>query len=301
MTSRGAPPGAPAGNGDGHERAPSLHRPRPAGARGPRQDGPPAPRRLPGGADAGGALAVPAHAGPDRRGGGLAAAPDDLVLLHRLQHQHRRRAHLRRPGQLLFLTEDGVRIGLFADPRWWLSVWNTVRLAAVSVALETGAGRGVRAGHSTARSRGRGLLRTAILVPWAIPTVVSAQMWAWMYHDSLGIVSQCGADAGAAQSASRSPGPQRRHRAVGAWWRWTCGRPRRSWRCWCWPGCRCIPQDLYEAANVDGVQPLDAVLAHHAAAAQAGAAGGDDLPDLLDALRVFDLIFVMTRQQPPRR
>ena len=29
-------------------------------------------------------------------------------------------------------------------------------------------------------------MRTAVLIPWAIPTIVSAQMWAWMFNDVFG-------------------------------------------------------------------------------------------------------------------
>ena len=36
---------------------------------------------------------------------------------------------------------------------------------------------------------GRGLLRAAMLIPWAIPTIVSAQMWAWMLNDQFGIIN----------------------------------------------------------------------------------------------------------------
>src|SRR5436190_21684859 len=36
---------------------------------------------------------------------------------------------------------------------------------------------------------GRGLVRAAILVPWAFPTVVSAQMWYLMYNDQTGIIT----------------------------------------------------------------------------------------------------------------
>ena len=36
---------------------------------------------------------------------------------------------------------------------------------------------------------GRGLLRAAVLIPWAIPTVVSAQMWSWMFHDVFGVIN----------------------------------------------------------------------------------------------------------------
>ena len=37
--------------------------------------------------------------------------------------------------------------------------------------------------------RGRGPMRAAMLVPWAIPTVVSATMWKWMYHDIYGVIN----------------------------------------------------------------------------------------------------------------
>src|SRR5215211_2184968 len=37
--------------------------------------------------------------------------------------------------------------------------------------------------------KGRGLLRTAILVPWAIPTVVSARLWEYMYHGNYGVIN----------------------------------------------------------------------------------------------------------------
>ena len=35
-----------------------------------------------------------------------------------------------------------------------------------------------------AEFQGRALLRAAMLIPWAIPTIVSAQMWGWMFMTS---------------------------------------------------------------------------------------------------------------------
>jgi trehalose/maltose transport system permease protein len=40
--------------------------------------------------------------------------------------------------------------------------------------------------------RGRGVMRAMMLVPWAIPTVVAAQMWKWMYNDIYGVVNDAG-------------------------------------------------------------------------------------------------------------
>lgn len=78
--------------------------------------------------------------------------------------------------------------GLARDPDWWRAVGNTLVFAAVSVALETVLGL-VIALTLDAHLPGRGLLRAAVLVPWAIPTVVSAQMWSWMYNDMYGVLN----------------------------------------------------------------------------------------------------------------
>ena len=40
-----------------------------------------------------------------------------------------------------------------------------------------------------AEFRGRGIVRAAILIPWAIPTIVSAKMWEWMLNDQFGIIN----------------------------------------------------------------------------------------------------------------
>ncbi|MGI9254989.1 MAG: carbohydrate ABC transporter permease, partial [Thermomicrobiales bacterium] len=71
---------------------------------------------------------------------------------------------------------------------WWSSFWHTVNFTIWSVAFETVLGM-VIALVINSHFRGRGLVRTAILIPWAIPTVVSATMWQWMYHDVFGVVN----------------------------------------------------------------------------------------------------------------
>ncbi|TPL02479.1 MULTISPECIES: sugar ABC transporter permease [unclassified Mesorhizobium] len=78
--------------------------------------------------------------------------------------------------------------GLLVDPVWWRAVWNTVRFAVVSVACETALGM-VVALALNAEFPGRGIVRAAILVPWAIPTIVSAKMWQWMLNDQFGIIN----------------------------------------------------------------------------------------------------------------
>ncbi|MBZ9673855.1 carbohydrate ABC transporter permease [Mesorhizobium sp. ES1-3] len=78
--------------------------------------------------------------------------------------------------------------GLLLDPAWWGAVWNTIRFAVVSVTCETILGM-VVALVLNAEFPGRGIVRAAILIPWAIPTIVSAKMWQWMLNDQFGIIN----------------------------------------------------------------------------------------------------------------
>ncbi|TGQ85630.1 MULTISPECIES: sugar ABC transporter permease [unclassified Mesorhizobium] len=81
-----------------------------------------------------------------------------------------------------------IHDGLLLDPVWWGAVWNTVRFAVVSVTCETILGM-VVALVLNAEFPGRGIVRAAILIPWAIPTIVSAKMWQWMLNDQFGIIN----------------------------------------------------------------------------------------------------------------
>ncbi|MDQ2886670.1 MAG: sugar ABC transporter permease [Chloroflexota bacterium] len=68
------------------------------------------------------------------------------------------------------------------------SISTTLLFALISVTLETIFGLGI-AMLMNDTFPGRSLVRAAILVPWAFPTVVSAQIWYLMYNDRTGIIS----------------------------------------------------------------------------------------------------------------
>jgi ABC-type sugar transport system permease subunit len=68
------------------------------------------------------------------------------------------------------------------------AVFTTFGFTIIAVALETIFGLGI-ALLINQTFPGRGLVRAAILVPWAFPTVISAQIWYLMYNDRTGIVS----------------------------------------------------------------------------------------------------------------
>ena len=76
---------------------------------------------------------------------------------------------------------------LYHDQKFFDSLKHTIQFTVASVGLETVLGIIVALTiHSN--FKGRGLVRTSMLVPWAIPTVVSAQMWKWMYIDVYGVI-----------------------------------------------------------------------------------------------------------------
>ncbi len=79
-------------------------------------------------------------------------------------------------------------IALARDQDWWKAVLNTFVIAGVSVPLETIFGMMI-ALILHRNFKGRGWMRAIVLVPWTIPTIVSARMWAWMLNDVYGIIN----------------------------------------------------------------------------------------------------------------
>jgi len=77
---------------------------------------------------------------------------------------------------------------LLSDDRFWNALYNTVYFTAVSVFLELILGLAM-AMLLNRGFKGKGLMRSIILVPWIIPTVVSAKMWEWMYNPDFGILN----------------------------------------------------------------------------------------------------------------
>ena len=209
-------------------------------------------------------------------------------------------ATLFKPGKFIgfdnffYRTEDGTQLGLLTDPSWWQSVGNTVKFTLGSVIVETVLGLAF-AMVINSKIRGRGLLRTAILVPWAIPTVVSAQMWNWMYQDNLGIISEWARNLGllkVGESFLSNPNTSLWALVAVDVWKTT---PFMALLLLA--GLQSIPSDIYEAAEVDG-------------AGKARQFWRLTLPLLapallvalifrtLDALRVFDMPYVVKGYAP---
>ena len=186
-------------------------------------------------------------------------------------------------------------IHVLSDPVFQGATATTLIFTVISVALETIFGLGV-ALLINKTFPGRGLVRAAILVPWAFPTVVSAQMWLLMYNDQTGVITYI------LQSLHMlAPGDT----MIGS----TNGVIAAALITDVWKttpfmallllaGLQVIPAELYEAASVDGCtrwqrfwnitmpmlkNPLLIAL----------------LFRTLDAVRVFDLFYVFGQRSVP--
>ncbi|MEU4197091.1 sugar ABC transporter permease [Kribbella sp. NPDC026611] len=65
--------------------------------------------------------------------------------------------------------------------RFWNAFWNTTFFTVICVVLETVLGVAMALIMAKA-FKGRGIVRASILVPWAIPTVISALLWKWIFQ-----------------------------------------------------------------------------------------------------------------------
>lgn len=179
---------------------------------------------------------------------------------------------------------------LWQDPGWWQAVWNTVVFAFLSVTLETILGLGIALAIN-ANMPGRGLMRTAVLIPWAIPTIVSAQMWAWMFNDVFGVINAMLMGIGVlAEPIAWTANPDTALAAVIAVDVW---KTTPFMTLLILAGLQMLPSECYEAARVDGVHPLK-VFWKVTLPLLKPALMVAIIFRLLDALRVFDVIYVLT-------
>ena len=200
--------------------------------------------------------------------------------------------------RLPWLGRPFVGLGNFAeavgDPRFGSAVFHTVTFALVSVPLELGLGLALALIMHTA-ARGRDLIRVAALLPWAVPTVVAALVWRFMFDSQAGIVTAAAQTLGVA----------------GASFDWLLD-PLLAWvpivlaDVWkttpfvailLLAGLQTIDPALHEAARIDGAGSVRRFATItlpllRPALVVAGAFR------MLDALRLFDLAYVLTGGGP---
>lgn len=144
------------------------------------------------------------------------------------------------------------------------------------------------------RFPGRGMLRACVLIPWAIPTVVSAQMWRFLFNDVYGMINYVifGAESTSYIPWLALPGSALCAIIIADIWKTSSFAALLILA-----GLQLIPDELYRAAKVDGAgawrrfRHITWPLIRPALLVAL-------LFRTIDAFRVFDLAFVMTQGGP---
>jgi multiple sugar transport system permease protein len=174
-----------------------------------------------------------------------------------------------------------------SNSEWWAALEHTLVFTVASVALETVIGLCMALAMHAA-FRGQGILRTVVLVPWAVLTVVTAVMWRTMFVSPYGFVNTL----------------------LGTQTVWLGSEPQALiiiiladvWKTAPFmallilAGLQVISDDIYEAAKVDGAsawQRFTRITMPLLKPAILVAL----IFRTLDALRIFDLPYVLTQGQ----
>ena len=183
---------------------------------------------------------------------------------------------------------------LWQDSQFRHSIWVTIKFTLITVFFEFVLGM-IIALVVNSNFKGRGVMRAVMLVPWAIPTVISAQMWKWMYDDVFGVINDAGIRLHILHhSVAWISQPNTALASVAAVDIW---KTTPFVALLLLAGLQVVPRELYEAANVDGASRLQQFWRI-------------TLPLLrpailvalifrtLDALRVFDVFYVFFGSRP---
>src|SRR5262249_49759529 len=138
---------------------------------------------------------------------------------------------------------------------FWPDMGVTLYFTVVTVLLETLLGL-VFALVMHRSFRGRGLMRASVLVPWAIPTVISAKMWALMWNDQLGVINGVLQQLNIINSPTVGLAPA--NAALPAIFITDVWKTAPFMALLILAGLQTISGDLYEAAKIDGATGLQA-------------------------------------------
>lgn len=138
---------------------------------------------------------------------------------------------------------------IFTDNLFMPSLVRTVGFTVVSVAVETAVGLALALALSRP-FRGRGLVRAAVFIPWAVPTVVSAELWKSMFDPQFGFVNYLLTELHLPLAHTTWLSQ--------TWTSWAAILVADAWRntpfmaIVLMAGLQVIPHDIYEAARIDG-------------------------------------------------
>ena len=183
---------------------------------------------------------------------------------------------------------------LLRTPRFITSLNNTILFTAVTVPIELVIGIGL-ALVLNRQFRGKGLVRMAVLFPWALPTALNALMWRWMFNTEFGLFNSILTDTGLAVERvnwlGAIPLAMASMMFVSIW------KTSSFMALLLLAGLQTIPDDLYEAGSVDGATRWTA-FRHLTLPLLRPAIMVSVLLRTMDAMRTFELPFNLTDGGP---
>jgi multiple sugar transport system permease protein len=191
-----------------------------------------------------------------------------------------------------FVGWDNYR-DLITDPVALKSLVTTLLFVGITTPLEVLFGLGMALVLNES-FRARGVVRAMMLIPWAIPTVVSSQMWRFIFNDRYGLFNFLlfGTETQNYLAPLADPYLAATAIVVAEVWKTSSFAGLIILA-----GLQTIPDELYEAASIDGAgawQKFRFITLPLVKPALLLAL----LFRTIDALRVFDLVFVMTQGGP---
>ena len=183
-------------------------------------------------------------------------------------------------------------VEIMAAPRFWSALGHTGIFVTATLIIELGAGL-LLAMALDRVTRSRGLVRTAVLLPWAVPTVVVALIWRFMFESPGGLASALAGGVWFAPATWFAD-------PIAAWIPLILAD---AWKTTPFvailllAGLQQIDRSLYEAAEVDGASAWRQ-FRHITVPLLTPALLVAALFRSLDAFRVFDLVYVMTGGGP---
>jgi trehalose/maltose transport system permease protein len=184
---------------------------------------------------------------------------------------------------------------LIKDDYFTSSVVVTVIFTMGTVLLELALGL-IIALVVNSQFRGRSAVRAAMLIPWAIPTVISTEMWKWMYNDIYGVFNDLLVNRLHLLSHNVAFTAER-NTSFGAIVLIDVWKTTPFMALLLLAGLQLIPADVYDAARVDGatrIQQFTKITMPLLRPAMLVAL----IFRTLDSLRVFDVFYVMFGNRP---
>ena len=183
---------------------------------------------------------------------------------------------------------------LFASAEFWRSCWVTLKLVVTVTAACFVIGMSTALLLNQA-FRGRTLARLLVALPWAIPEVVAVVIWWWIFDSSFGVMNWLLVTSGLADRPIgwfSSPGSAFLVVSVVMIWK---GYPFVS--IMLLAGLQAIPEDLYQAARVDGANAWNRFI-HITLPCLSPVLGVTLVLVMLWIFRDFSIIYVLTQGGP---